>query len=271
MYRYNAKEWQDELGLDVYDFHARNYMPDIGRTTTQDPLADNFANQSPYSFFNNNPIYFIDPTGMASTDWYDDGNGNLKYNPNLTKENASTVLKGNESYVGKTPSVADDSGSYQLNADGSFTNTGTGKNYSGGQSVTLDSGLSITSHTSKGRAVLNFVTDNIASPVAEGVQVVAYIFKGVLYDIPKEAIKEGRADHLRVEGELNIYGLENGRFIKNTYSSDEPMNFEQKKEVFVKPGLSALTSGLSITGNTLVDAVLGGEVLNYFIDNVKQK
>src|SRR5690625_4257404 len=47
MYRYNGKEWQDELGLDVYDFHARNYMPDIGRTTTTlDPLADNFANQS---------------------------------------------------------------------------------------------------------------------------------------------------------------------------------------------------------------------------------
>lgn len=46
------------------------------------------------------------------------------------------------------------------------------------------------------------------------------------------------------------------------YNKIFPINFEQKKEVFVKPGLSALTSGLSITGNTLVDAVLGGEVLN---------
>src|SRR5690606_9581130 len=111
MYKFGGKELQDELGLNIYDFEARNYMPDIGRTTTQDPLADSFAHQSPYSFFNNNPIYFKDPTGMAGEDWYDDGNGNLKYNPNLTEANASTVLKGNESYVGKTPSVADNSGS----------------------------------------------------------------------------------------------------------------------------------------------------------------
>src|SRR5690606_32685467 len=51
-YKFGAKEWQDELGLNIYDFEARNYMPDIGRTTTQDPLADSFAHQSPYSFFN---------------------------------------------------------------------------------------------------------------------------------------------------------------------------------------------------------------------------
>lgn len=70
VYRYNGKEFQDELGLNVYDFHARNYMPDIGRTTTQDPLADNFANQSSYSFFNNNPIIFVDPTGMAAVHIY---------------------------------------------------------------------------------------------------------------------------------------------------------------------------------------------------------
>src|SRR5690554_5800910 len=69
-YKFGAKEWQDELGLNIYDFEARNYMPDIVRTTTQDPLADSFAHQSPYSFFNNNPIYFKDPTGMAGTDWY---------------------------------------------------------------------------------------------------------------------------------------------------------------------------------------------------------
>src|SRR5690554_827169 len=57
-YKFGGKELQDELGLELYDFHARNYMADIGRTTTLDPLAENFASQSPYSFFNNNPIYF---------------------------------------------------------------------------------------------------------------------------------------------------------------------------------------------------------------------
>ena len=70
-YKYNGKEWQDELGLNFYDFEARNYMPDIGRTTTQDPLTERFVNQSSYSFFNNNPIRFADPTGMAGEDFID--------------------------------------------------------------------------------------------------------------------------------------------------------------------------------------------------------
>src|SRR5690606_12610637 len=64
-YKYNGKEWQDELGFNIYDFEARMYDPTTGRTTTQDPLANTFAHQSPYSFFNNNPIYFKDPTGMS--------------------------------------------------------------------------------------------------------------------------------------------------------------------------------------------------------------
>lgn len=64
-YKFENKEWQDELGLNVYDFHARNYMPDIGRTTTYDPLAEDFYDFSPQSFLNNNPIYFTDPTGMS--------------------------------------------------------------------------------------------------------------------------------------------------------------------------------------------------------------
>jgi RHS repeat-associated protein len=67
-YKFENKEWQDELGLNVYDFHARNYMPDIGRTTTYDPMAEDFYDFSPQSFLNNNPMSFIDPTGMSS-DW----------------------------------------------------------------------------------------------------------------------------------------------------------------------------------------------------------
>src|SRR5690606_7923441 len=72
-YKFGGKELQDELGLNIYDYEARNYMPDIGRTTTQDPLADTFAHQSPYSFFNNDPVRFTDPTGMAAQDWVKKG------------------------------------------------------------------------------------------------------------------------------------------------------------------------------------------------------
>lgn len=70
-YKFGAKEWQDELNLNLYDYHARNYDPTIGRTTTQDPLAEKFYSQSSYSFLNNNPVITIDPTGMSGKDFID--------------------------------------------------------------------------------------------------------------------------------------------------------------------------------------------------------
>ncbi|WP_353166601.1 RHS repeat-associated core domain-containing protein [Empedobacter brevis] len=64
-YRYNGKELQEELNLNLYDFEARNYMPDLGRTTTQDPMAEMYYSTSSYAFFDNNPVFWTDPTGMT--------------------------------------------------------------------------------------------------------------------------------------------------------------------------------------------------------------
>src|SRR5699024_4180585 len=68
-YTFGGKEEQLELGLNWLDFHARNYMPDIVRTMTMDPLADKFVTLSPYSFLNNSPLRYTDPTGMAAEEW----------------------------------------------------------------------------------------------------------------------------------------------------------------------------------------------------------
>ena len=62
-YKYNGKEYQDELELNMYDYGARNYDPAIGRWMNIDPLAEKYLNITPYNYAANNPIVFLDPNG----------------------------------------------------------------------------------------------------------------------------------------------------------------------------------------------------------------
>ncbi len=64
-YKYNGKELQDELGLGMYTFGFRDYMPDIGRFTTIDPMADIVNYQSPYVMADNNPVIYEDVYGLG--------------------------------------------------------------------------------------------------------------------------------------------------------------------------------------------------------------
>ena len=75
-YKYNGKEYQQELSLNLYDYSARQYDATIGRWLSIDKHADSYFSASGYSAFANNPVSFVDPTGedILFWQWVEDKN-----------------------------------------------------------------------------------------------------------------------------------------------------------------------------------------------------
>jgi len=76
-YKYNGKEWQDELGFNLYDYGARNYDAAIGRYFNKDRFSEAYADLNPYQYTANNPIKFIDVNGDYI--YIFDNNENYRY------------------------------------------------------------------------------------------------------------------------------------------------------------------------------------------------
>jgi RHS repeat-associated protein len=62
-YKYNGKEWQDELGQNVYAYGWRDYDPAIGRFQRLDRFSEKYFELTPYGYAGNNPILFNDIQG----------------------------------------------------------------------------------------------------------------------------------------------------------------------------------------------------------------
>ena len=103
---YTAKELQSgefhlpySTGLEMYDFHARFYDPQLGRWFAPDP-AEQFSN--PYLAMGNNPVMYVDPDGewvfiaaMAIAGGYLGGSvANNTFNPGDWDWNSASTYVG---------------------------------------------------------------------------------------------------------------------------------------------------------------------------------
>jgi RHS repeat-associated protein len=71
-YQFNAKEMDEESGM--YYYSARYYAPPV--FISRDPLFEDYPTLSPYCYTANNPLKYVDPTGMFLTN-FEDAEGNI--------------------------------------------------------------------------------------------------------------------------------------------------------------------------------------------------
>ena len=95
-YKYNGKELDTKNGLNWYDYGARQYDAAIGRWQVVDPMAEKYYSNSPYTYCANNPMRFIDPTGMFYGDYYSGYTGKFLF---------SDGIKDNKVYVRNVTSI----------------------------------------------------------------------------------------------------------------------------------------------------------------------
>ena len=69
-FKYNGTELEESLGLNLYEMDMRQYDPTIARWTSIDPVTHH--SMSTYTAFDNNPVFWADPSG-ADAILFDDG------------------------------------------------------------------------------------------------------------------------------------------------------------------------------------------------------
>lgn len=172
-YKYNGKELQDELGLNMYDYGWRQYDPAIARWVVADALSEEYSSWSPYNYATNNPTYFIDPNGLWVDDYQlnQDGSVELLQKTNdksdtLYASNADGSVNYDKSVTVEKASASDGSVISGLSESrGYMANQ---KNQSGYKEGDGDVSFGYTNNVNDAVNVFNFLNANTSSNIEFG-------------------------------------------------------------------------------------------------------
>ncbi len=118
-YQFTGHEYDEENN---HDYHgARYYNRDIGRYLSVDPLSSVAPGWTPYRYAYNNPLRYIDPTGMLEGDYYDK-EGNWLGNDGIDDDKVY-VVKGEDKFNIKD---FEEGGKYHNNQSAYNENNGDG-------------------------------------------------------------------------------------------------------------------------------------------------
>jgi RHS repeat-associated protein len=94
-YKYNGKELDRMLGLDLYDYGARFYDARIARWQTLDPLCEKYYSISPYVYCANNPLNLVDRDGRwveSAWDFFNVALDVTSFTDNVKKGNVKDAI-----------------------------------------------------------------------------------------------------------------------------------------------------------------------------------
>ncbi|NLY75835.1 MAG: hypothetical protein GX075_11095, partial [Firmicutes bacterium] len=156
LHSFTGKEYEPDTGLHYYN--ARWYDSDLGRFISEDPVADP-NNPNLYSYTANNPLRWIDPTGLDfSDDWAAQDESDTENTSNLTEDELTDIgyyytgyLYGDPTIT--APPVEGVTITYTENSDGTTTMTITTKKETGIAGITGTSSYSYT-FNSDGKVII---------------------------------------------------------------------------------------------------------------------